>query len=572
MGRGDEAAQEIVLSAGGNKVAQANQRIAVGRSVVNTDALELPFEPRHYQLDTFSLARKKIAPLDKGGEGWRSILIQAATGAGKTVIATMIAKSAYLKGARTLFLVDRTELRKQSIATFERAGIPTSIMQGTEPGYDRDAPMQVCMQQTLRNRIKNKSKWGPDKYPVQIIIIDECHDMYGVQKEVAALYPNAIIIGLTATPFSKNLGVMYDGMISVIAMQTLIDEGFLTQYEVYAPKDATPNFKGVKTKANGDLDDKAMSEKYNDQIVGDVIERWEKHCKGQTTVGFAANVTESKRWAEAFCREGYQFRHIDGYDQTKEGKARRAEILKQLHHGEIDGVFCVAVLTKGWDEDAVSCMIDVAPTRSRKILWQRLGRLLRPNKDYPVSTVLDHAGNFRRVGFPELFDMDSFELDKGQNGNKKDRKSKDAAEPVECKACKRLYPPTFAACPHCNEVPERKPISPNKQESDLAYVDGELVKLEREQPKKKEKKPKAERQVWYSALITLIDIENAKRQRKGKKPYAANYATVLYREKFDSWPNDLQPIPGLVTIEAQNYLKHRRISYAKAQASKKNAA
>ena len=130
----------------------------------------------------------------------RRPLIAAATGSGKTVIASEIVRREVAKSKRVVFLAHRDELLTQARRKLSRFGITAGIIKA---GRDNDARpqslAQICGIQTLHARaIRRQTIELP---PAEIVIIDEAHHARAqTYEQIVAAYPDAISIGLTATP------------------------------------------------------------------------------------------------------------------------------------------------------------------------------------------------------------------------------------------------------------------------------------------------------------------------------------------------------------------------------------
>ena len=105
--------------------------------------------------------------------------------------------------------------------------------------------VQVATVQTFSSRFIRGNR---DLPPVGVIFIDECHhapaDTY---RQIIDAYPDAKIIGMTATPCRKDgrgLGSIFDTLIECPQIEELIQLGFLVPTKVYAPY--APDLKGVK--------------------------------------------------------------------------------------------------------------------------------------------------------------------------------------------------------------------------------------------------------------------------------------------------------------------------------------
>lgn len=127
--------------------------------------------------------------------GSKRLVGQMATGGGKTLTIAEVIRLAESKGNRTLFICDSLELVEQAVAAFDSYGLQVGVMQGDHYRTDESCLTQVCTAQTLERRI-DRYRTEFDRYPVGLIVIDECHIQYKVRDTLATLYPKAPIIGL----------------------------------------------------------------------------------------------------------------------------------------------------------------------------------------------------------------------------------------------------------------------------------------------------------------------------------------------------------------------------------------
>lgn len=201
---------------------QARYELHVGFSLDDEEArpLLVPYvggeaTRRYYQDAAIRATLEKIARCERTGKPKR-VLLSLATGAGKTFIAVhllkRIADAGLLK--RALFLCDRDELRTQGLSAFQ-AVFGTDVAEvfrkpdGTNNA--RNAGIHVATYQTLdidnEDATANFLKtYYPENY-FSHIIIDECHrSAWGKWSEVLTRNPDAVQIGLTATPRKIDLG------------------------------------------------------------------------------------------------------------------------------------------------------------------------------------------------------------------------------------------------------------------------------------------------------------------------------------------------------------------------------
>lgn len=160
---------------------------------------------RYYQDAAIRAVLEKVALSSKAGDSKRALL-SLATGSGKTFIAVnllrRIADAGQLK--RALFVCDRDELREQGLGALQQAfGSEAAIATASKP--NKNARIVVATYQTLGVATDDaEATFLTDNYPEDYfshIVIDECHrSAWGRWSQVLTRNPNAVQVGLTATP------------------------------------------------------------------------------------------------------------------------------------------------------------------------------------------------------------------------------------------------------------------------------------------------------------------------------------------------------------------------------------
>jgi len=157
---------------------------------------------RYYQDAAIRAALEKIATGDK------RILFFLATGSGKTFIAVHILKKIAVAGQlrRALFVCDREELRAQALGAFQNV-FGADAAEVTTSNPQKNARILIATYQTLNVAGETEdAKFFLENYPKNYfshIIIDECHrSAWGKWSIVLRQNPEAVQIGLTATPRS----------------------------------------------------------------------------------------------------------------------------------------------------------------------------------------------------------------------------------------------------------------------------------------------------------------------------------------------------------------------------------
>jgi DNA repair protein RadD len=260
---------------------------------------------RGYQVDVIAEIERAIA----GGE--RRILLVAPTGSGKTVIGGEFIGRFSQSYRSVLVLAHRLEIVTQTSAKLHARDIRHGIIKaGFSP-----RPMervQVASVQTLWVRaVRSDAMQLP---PADLLIVDECHHATAMTwRKLIAAYPDAVLIGLTATPCrgdGRGLGGIFTTMIECPQVAELIAQGYLVKTRVYAPVD--PDLRGVKTQA-GDYVESQLADRMDvPKLIGDIVTHWHKFGECRKTVAFAVNVAHSRHLYEEFVRSGVRCEHLDG--------------------------------------------------------------------------------------------------------------------------------------------------------------------------------------------------------------------------------------------------------------------
>jgi len=355
---------------------------------------------RPYQADVIEKLRAAVAA------GQRRSMLVAPTGSGKTIMAGSIVASGLCRRSCVLWLAHRRELVQQAQGKLFELGVDAGIIQaGFKPCPE--LPVQIASIPTLHARAVRTRKIDPP--PADLVIVDEAHHVRARSwKAILALYPDVPIIGLTATPCrgdGRGLGNVFDVMVECPPVQTLIDLGFLVSTKVYAP--SRPDLAGVRVE-RGDYVEKQLAQVMDrGELVGDIVTHWLRLAERRKTVIFATSVAHSVHLRDEFRRASVLAEHIDGSTSLEE----RDGILRRLSRGEIEVVTNCMVLTEGWDQPDVSCIVLARPTRHMGLYRQMVGRVLRPAPGKDHALVLDHAGNVFQHGFVAGHDVLIIRLD-----------------------------------------------------------------------------------------------------------------------------------------------------------------
>lgn len=415
---------------------------------------------RPYQLESIFELRIKYA------SGTKRVLLVSPTGSGKSLMFCEILRSAYEKGRSAIMVVRGRSLVDQASEKLADYQVPHGVCMAGHWNNRPHERIQVCSIDTLHRR-----KIAPQ---ADIVVIDEAHTAGGESyKWLFAHYPDALFLGVTATPYGKKgLRHIADDYVIAISMQELIGQKFLVPLKYYAW--STIDVTGVKIDSTGDFNGKQLyAAADNKKIYGDLVANYQNLIPGKTALAFGVNVAHSKKIAESFNVAGIPAKHIDADSPLSE----RKKIIAEIERREILVISSVGTMTTGIDIPSLDAIIIARPTASLNLHLQMIGRVTRTFPGKQVGIILDHAGNTVRHGLAEFnraVNLDGFTPEKSD------------PKPVTCDKCYSVFCPVETSttldrnyiCPACghNNTPAKK-----ERDDEIATADADLSELSAEQ-------------------------------------------------------------------------------------------
>jgi DNA repair protein RadD len=379
------------------------------------------------------------------------------------------------------------------------------------------------------------------------VVVDEAHHSRAeTYQRLFATYPNAIILGLTATPCrgdGRGLGNIFEMLIECPSVAELIAGEFLVGTRVYAP--TRPDLTDVHIRCSDYIKDELAARMNTAKLVGDVVEHWCRLGEHRPTVVFAVDVAHSVHLRNEFRRAGVLAEHLDGSTPIEE----RDRVPAQLANGAIDVVTNCMLLTEGWDQPNVSCLVLARPTKSLGLYRQMVGRCLRPLAGKTEGLILDHSGATFEHGFVE--DPIEWALFEDRHAENKAHKARGTP-----------HAPRLATCPECAAVRfEGQPCSickwrPAPKAKAVEVADGELGWVARNRKANAGKLSPADQQRFHRELTWIAN-------HRGYKP---GWVAHKYREKFGVWPRARSVDPAPPSAATISWVRSRQIAYAKSSA------
>lgn len=323
--------------------------------------------------------------------GVRCQALVLATGLGKTVIFSHLIAQ---RGGRALVLAHRDELLQQAALKILaiQPGANVGIVRGDLD--QRNAQIVVASVQTLA-RDKRLQRLRPD---FSTVIVDECH--HAAAKSYEKIFEhvaesNPLLVGVTATPDradGKGLDAYFSEIVFEMGIDAGIEQGWLANLEGRLIHLKGADFSKVHVK-KGDYDLSELeaimdAANWHEHVAGAYFQ----HAAERKGIIFVPKVSMARDLAAHMAAQGARVESVDGTMATEQ----RRGVLRRLATGETQVVVNCAVLTEGFDEPSISCVVMARPTKSRALYVQCVGRGLRLHAGKENCLVLDMVGVSQR--------------------------------------------------------------------------------------------------------------------------------------------------------------------------------
>lgn len=319
-------------------------------------------------------------------------LIVLPTGAGKTVVfAEVIRRLNELHGLNTLIIAHRDELLDQAADKY-RMIKPTAVIGKVGGGIaEYGGEVTVASVATI-SRPKHLKQLRAIGYA--LIIVDEAHHVAasGYQKVLEAL-PDSFKLFVTATPDRlDNKPVLADKEpLYSASIVEMVQQKYLCEIRAIAIRTEV-NLDEVKS-LGGDFQLAALDSAVNTPARNRrVVLSYLQHAEGRRAICFCVTISHAQALASVFNEVGIAAACVTGDTPLDE----RKKLYQGLHDGTILILCNVQVLTEGFDEPLVSCVIMARPTQSRALYVQCIGRGLRLAPDKQDCIILDLTDNSTR--------------------------------------------------------------------------------------------------------------------------------------------------------------------------------
>ena len=333
-----------------------------------------PLFLRPYQQEALEASKRKF------DAGITRQLITLPTGTGKTVLFANLLKHHGIQ-KKLLVLVHRRELAEQAKEKLGQCNPEIRMRIGLEMGQDeawrRDhiviAGVQTIGTQTGAGRLRffNPSDFGA-------IVCDEAHhaiaNTYRRVFEHFGLHADGnqiLLLGVTATPVrsdGRGLKGVFQEIVYNMPLLDAIKQGWLCDLKAFRIK-SNVDLDSVRSAPDGDFLENELGSAVNTPRRNSYIVRnWVELGKPRQTVVFCVTIQHAKDLAEAFRSEGVRAECVWGTDPDRSPK------LWKHKKGEITVLTNCGVLTEGYDDWQISCIVLARPTKSELLFTQMIGR------------------------------------------------------------------------------------------------------------------------------------------------------------------------------------------------------
>lgn len=319
----------------------------------------------------------------------RRQVVALPTGTGKTVIfAHLIAQ----RPGRALILVHRDELIRQ--AEEKLAMIAPDLDVGIVKAKRNEVTSQciVASVQTV-SRSARLQALGQD---FQTVVVDEAHHA------TAASYRRVLgtigcftdtgplTVGVTATPHRgdrTSLDTVFQEVVYHRSITDMIAAGYLADLRALHVGVAA-NLDSLRIR-NGDfLNDELETLLLGAEAPQSILDAFRKYAADRKALVFCPTVKVSHVVANTFMEAGIVAEAVDGTTPLDERRA----MLRRFRSGSTRVMVNCEVLTEGYDEPSVDCVIICRPTKSATLFTQMIGRGTRPLAGKPDCLVIDLVG------------------------------------------------------------------------------------------------------------------------------------------------------------------------------------
>src|SRR3954469_17363737 len=328
------------------------------------------------------------------------------TASGKT-----IAAAGFVEAARTLgvlILTHRRLLVTQFTRDLTTEGYGDRFTDAIERGKEplRGNPLTI---QTYAWFARHVGSLSRDAY--QLVICDEAHTALG-EKTSAAIrsFPEPIYIGMTATEqlIAKQVSDVFPASVDDLPLGDAARRGLIAPLrDLRVPPAAAIHSVPI---VGGDFDEGGLAKVLDHEALNQAAASlYRDRFDSLPGIVYAAGVEHAYNLAKEFRAAGLKAEAVSG----RTPPVKLAEILAAYERGEIDVLINAMLLAEGWNSPRATVCMHLAPTASKRVYQQRIGRIMRIHPRKEAGVVVDFVPkaathNERVVSLHSLLDSDFY--------------------------------------------------------------------------------------------------------------------------------------------------------------------
>jgi ribonuclease E len=329
------------------------------------------------------------------------------TASGKT-----IAAAGFVEAARTLGVLILTH-RRLLVSQFQRdltdEGYGERLTPAIEGGKEPLRGGNPLTIQTYAWFARHQQSLSREAY--QLVICDEAHTALGEKTSKAIRsFPEPIYIGMTATEqlIAKQVSDVFPASVDDLPLQDAARRGLIAPLRsLRVPPVAAINQVPI---VGGDFDQEILAKTLDHQALNQAAASLYRDRFDNTPgIVYAAGVDHAYNLAKEFRAAGLKAEAVSG----RTPPVRLAETLAAYERGEINVLINAMLLAEGWNSPRATVCMHLAPTASRRVYQQRIGRIMRTHPRKEAGIVVDFVPkaathNERVVSLHSLLDADFY--------------------------------------------------------------------------------------------------------------------------------------------------------------------
>lgn len=439
-------------------------------------------EPRPYQTESIKLLYEWFRNNPTG-----NVAFDLPGGAGKSVIIALLVKDIIqnFPDQRILMLVHSKELVEQNYNRVRAVypNCPIGVVSASMNRKEYGESVTFAGIQSVRNSADILGH-------IDLLLIDEVHAVSTKEKgtyrklisDLLKINPSMRIVGYSASPFRLGHGYITEGetaifndIIQPVTVQQLMDDGFLCPLRSKHPKTIIDTA-GAKHRGgefiSKDLARVTDTDEYNEAIIEETLIRAKQRKK---ILCFAVSIDHAKHLVDILLDHGESADFVSSKDSKKE----RERKLSEFSTGKIRFLVNIGILTTGYDEAMIDCLVLARDTESPGLYMQMVFRGTRPvyssgtqpetreqrlleiaNGPKPDCLVLDFCGLVSKHG--PIIDVQP------------PRKAGNGVAPGKlCEVCDEICNAAARTCPSCGHVFEISPTIKDRtlRDDDIMGID-----------------------------------------------------------------------------------------------------